>query len=169
MSREDEDRARVRAARRLLRRLEARTRLEQLAGAAAEVLVEQRELERLKYHYLPMWSAWCFLTRTTQGLPSQVPFTDYMKGSMREFDETSDELRIDGDTCRVIDQAVDELTGRGVVHARAVLAVRYLNAAGAAVYRSGRVTDIEPDQVDDLCDQAERALVPIVKRRGLLL
>lgn len=35
-----------------------------------------------------MWSEWCSLTTLTRGAPSEVPFTEYMKPSVREFDET---------------------------------------------------------------------------------
>lgn len=163
------DRNRARELARLFHRLSARMRLEELAGAAYKVSTDTRELERLKHDYLPMWSTWCALHRVTQGVPGQVPFTDYMKGSMREFDQTSDEQRIDGDTCRLIDQAVDELTAAGHVHARAVLAVRYLNERVATVFRSQRLVDFDPEQADELCDHVERELLPIVKRLGLLL
>jgi hypothetical protein len=144
-------------------------RLEQLAASPAPASQEQRELERLKHYYLPMWSEWCQLTTLSRGLPSEVPFTEYMRPTVRQFDETDWLKKIDAEACRIVDQAVDELTGRGITHARAALAVRYLNARGAAVFRSGRLLELKPDQVEDLCDQAERELVPICKRRGLLL
>lgn len=167
---EDEERARARAARRLLRRLEARMRLEQLAASAPPATQGQRELERLKHYYLPMWAEWCQLSTLSRGLPSDVTFTEYMKPTVREFDETDWLKKIDAEACRLVDQAVEELTGRGkMVHARAVLAVRYLNARGAAVYRSGRLVDIDADQVEDLCDAVERQLAEICKRKGLLL
>ena len=170
MSGEDKDLARARAARKLLRRLEARTRLEQLAASPPPATQGQRELERLKHYYLPMWAEQRRRDAIERGLPTEVPFTEYMKGSMREFDETDWWKKIDGEACALVDQAIDELVGAGGFRlARAVLAVRYLNAASAAVYRNGRVQDLEPRMVEDLCDRAERQLVPIVKRRGLLL
>ncbi len=168
MSSED-DGARDRAARRLLHRLEARMRLEQLAASPATASQEQRELERLKFYYLPMWSEWCRSTTLSRGLPTEVPFTDLMRPTVRQFDETDWLKKIDAEACRIVDQAVDELAGRGLAHARAALSVRYLNAASVAVFRSGRLVPLEPGQAEDLCDQVERALVPIVKRRGLLL
>src|ERR1700741_2816133 len=133
MSREDGPQARDRAARKLLHRLEARARLEQLAAAPAPGAQDQREVERLKYYYLPMWSEWCRLTTLSRGVPSEVPFTDYMKGSMREFDHSEWWKKIDAEACRLVDQAVDELGSQGMPLARAALAARYLNAPGVAV------------------------------------
>lgn len=144
-------------------------RLEGLGGVLHQVTQEQRELERLKYHYLPMWAEMRRRDSIERGLPSDAPLRDYMKPSVREFDETAG-ADPDRDACAIVDKAIDELVGAGGFRlARAVLAVRYLNAAGAAVYRGGRVQNIEPQQVETLCDRAERLLVPITKRMGLPL
>lgn len=162
-------RTRAREIAKLFDRLRSRMRLEGLASVVHQVSAEERELERLKYYYLPMWSAWCASITIERGAPSQVPFTDYMKGSMREFDETGLAAKIDAEACRLIDQAVNELAGSGNLHARGVLNVRYLNARVANVFRSGRLVVLDPEQADELCDHVERDLLPIVKRKGLLL
>lgn len=159
-----------RALARLRVRLEARMRLEELAAAdTAGVSAADRELERLKYHYLPMWAKLRKRDAIERGLPSDVPYSDYMKPSVREFNEAGED-EPDRDACAIVDKAIDELVGAGGFRlARAVLAVRYLNAAGASVYRSGRVHELETKMVEDLCDRAERQLVPIVLRMGLPL
>jgi len=47
--------------------------------------------------------------------------------------------------------------------------VRYLNAAGPSVYRSGRLVHLDLEHIEDICDEAERLMVAIVKRRNLPL
>jgi len=128
--------------------------------------INKGELERLKYFYLPMWSEWVRFSRVGRGLPSQVPYCDYMKPMMPDnFD--SDE-RPDPWAVRIIDASVDEV-GERVSLARAALGVRYLNAAGPSVYRSGRLVHLDLEHIEDICDEAERLMVAIVKRRNLPL
>jgi len=127
----------------------------------------QDELARLKRDYLPQWAAVAYGSAVGSGLPGQVPFADYMKGSVRQFDE-SGEGKPDHWVCNLIEAAIIEITPR-LFLARAALCVRYLNARGPAVYRSGRLTYISQEEVEDLADEAERRLVPVVVRRGLPL
>lgn len=169
MSESYRERLRARAVGRLYKRLQSRMRLEKLAAASSYVSQADRELERLKYHYLPMWAELRRRDSIERGLPSESKLTDYMKPSVREFDQTAG-AEPDREACKVIEQSIDELVGAGGFRlARAVLAVRYLNAKGASVFRSGRTVHLEPQIVEGLCDRAERQLVPIVKRRGLPL
>lgn len=129
--------------------------------------VNQDELARLKRDYLPQWASAAYGSAVGCGLPSQVPFADYMKGSVREFDETG-EGDPDHWVCNLIEAAIIEITPK-LFLARAALGVRYLNARGPSVFRSGRLTHITPEEVEDLADESERRLVPVVKRRGIPL
>lgn len=127
----------------------------------------QDELARLKRDYLPMWADFAYGSAVGRGLPAQVPFADYMKGSVRQFDESGDG-KPDHWACNLIEASIMEITPK-LFLARAALCVRYLNARGPAVYRSGRLTKVTRDEVEDLADEAERRLVPVVKRRGIPL
>ncbi len=129
--------------------------------------VDEDELARLKRDYLPMWAAVAYGSAVGSGLPGQVPFADLMKGSAREFDESGEAER-DHWVCNLVEAAIMEITPK-LPLARAALCVRYLNARGPSVFRSGRLVHITMAEVEDLADAAERRLVPIVKRRGIPL
>lgn len=133
----------------------------------AIVVVDEDELARLKRDYLPMWAAVAYGSAVGSGLPSQVPFADLMKGTPREFDESGEPER-DHWVCNLMESAITEITPK-IPLARAALCVRYLNARGPSVFRSGRLVHITLAEVEDLADAAERRLVPIVKRRGIPL
>lgn len=141
-----------------------------MMGALAMAMkstIDEDELARLKREYLPMWAAVAFGSAVGRGLPDQVPFADYMKGSVRQFDE-SGEGKPDHWACNVIEAAVIEITPK-LPLGRAALCVRYLNVRGPSVYRSGRLVSISLEEIEDLADEAERRLVPVVKRRGIPL
>lgn len=127
--------------------------------------VNEDELYRLKRDFLPQWAALSFGSAVGRSLPSEVPFVDYMKPSvsMGGADDKPDPW-----VCNLVEAALLEITPKMPL-ARAALAVRYMNARGPSVYRSGRIEQVAPGTLDDLADEAERLLVPQVKRRGLPL
>jgi hypothetical protein len=128
-------------------------------------VVDEDELARLKRDYLPMWAALAYGSAVGKGAPGEVPYVDYMKPgvSMGDADEAPDPW-----VCNIIEAAILEISPK-LPMARAALSVRYLNARGPAVYRSGRLERLETAEIEDLADKAERLLVPVVKRRGLPL
>lgn len=128
--------------------------------------VDEDALARLKRDYLPMWASLAYGSAVGRGLPSAVPFARYMKGTVREFDHSGETQ--DHWACNVIEASIEEITPK-IPLARAALSVRYLNARGPCVYRSGRLTHIGKADLEDLADQAERLLVPVAKRRGIPL
>jgi hypothetical protein len=101
--------------------------------------------------------------------PDEVPYLDYMVPSV-------DGGRLDDDegyapnpyVRKLVDAAIDDLTP-SMPLARAVLAVRYMNARGPSVYRSGRLLTVPPAELDNMADTAELRLIPICRRRGLFL
>lgn len=131
-------------------------------------VVEDAELLRLKRDYLPMWAERDSGVSVGSGFPTDVPYRDYMKphySGSYDPDPLPDPW-----VSRLIDAAIDELTGTGGFGlARAALSVRYMSARLPSVIRSGRLTQMECEEIEDLADRAELALVPIVKRRGLPL
>lgn len=129
--------------------------------------VTDDELQRLKYEYLPMWADACYGSRVGTGLSGEVPYADYMKGSMREFDETGGR-RIDHEAVNKIDQAIDEITPKAPL-ALPALSMRYMNARGPSVFRHGRLLRVEKGVIEDVADLAERLLVPVLKRKGIPL
>ena len=132
--------------------------------------VDERELARLKRDYLPQWGAQRKSDRVGRGAPSDVPYKDYMKPHFSGSMVDPEDERPDPWVCRLIDAGIDELCGqRGMWHARAALAVRYISAGLPSVFRHGRLQAMGPDEAEELADEAERRLVPIVKRRGLPL
>lgn len=127
--------------------------------------VNADELIRLKRDYLPMWAQLGRGSASGKGMPSEVPYVDYMKPSvsMGGADDAPDHW-----VCNIIEAGIMEITPK-IPMARAALAVRYLNARGPKVFRSGRLIDVDLGLVEDYCDATELALVPVVKRRGLPL
>lgn len=124
------------------------------------------ELQNLKRH-LQDYFTWDDRCKVGRGAPSAVPYVNYIRGTVPggSFDV---EAEPDPWTCTLLDACIDELSGRMAL-ARAALAVRYRSAGLPSVFRSGRLTQYEADEVENLADQAEIALVPIAKRRGLPL
>ncbi len=126
---------------------------------------EQDALERLKRDYLPMWAELAYGSAVGRGAPGEVPYVNYMRPgvSMGDADEKPDPW-----VCNIVEASIDEITPK-IPMARAALSVRYLNARGPSVYRSGRLYAYKSAEVEDLADAAELALVPVCKRRGLPL
>lgn len=126
----------------------------------------EEALDRLKRDYLPMWAATAYGAAVGRGAPGEVPYADYMKGSVREFDYSGDER--DNWVCNLVEAGIEEIAPK-IPFARAALSVRYVRGAQEppAVYRSGRTE--RAIQLDDIADRAELALVPICRRRGLPL
>lgn len=130
---------------------------------------EQEALERLKRDYLPMWAELAYGSAVGRKLPSEVPYVDYMKPgvSMGGADDEPDH-----DVCNIINAGIDEITPK-IPAALAALAARYVRGAKAPapeVFRSNRTGEpVKLYWIDDIADQAEVALVPVCKRRGLPL
>jgi hypothetical protein len=128
---------------------------------------DQDALQRLKRDYLPQWAALAYGSAVGKGFPGEVPYVDYMKGGV-STGETIDEP--DNWVCNIIEKGIEELTPR-IPMARAALSSRYVRGASEptpAVYRSMRTA--EPTKlywIDDIADLAEKALVPLCRRRGL--
>lgn len=151
----------------VFRRLNARARLSALADEGVPRTEEERELARLKHDYLPQWAMLDRWTKVGKGLPGKSTMVDLMRPTASwELQEPSND--IDPLVCSIINSALDEITPR-LPMARAALGVRYMNAMGPAVYRSGRLYSFTQDEIEDLCDAAERLLVPVVKRKHLRL
>lgn len=130
--------------------------------------LEDEALDRLKRDYLPMWAAVSGGSSIGRGAPGEVPYADYMKGTMREFDDSGVE-EPDHWVVNIIEAAILEISSV-IPLARAALSVRYvMRAKTPAVYRSGRLQFLGPTEIDDLADQAELALVPVCRRRNLPL
>ena len=126
-------------------------------------------VNRIK-RYLQEWAAF-ERTDTCNGDDglSEVPYLDYMVPSVDGGRLDDDEGYAPNAYVRVmVDAAIDELTP-AMPLARAALAVRYMNARGPAVYRSGRLETLDLEKVEDMADDAERRLIPICRRRGLFL
>lgn len=126
-------------------------------------------LMRMK-RYLQEWAA---LERVDscngRDAPAEVPYLDYMVPSVESGRLEDDEgYAPNAYVRRLVDAAIDELT-LAMPLARAALAVRYMNARGPSVYRSGRLESITPADIEDMADTAERRLIPICRRRGLFV
>lgn len=149
---------------RLFRKLTARERLRELADAPSAE--RDPELARLKY-YLAGWAAQSEPATMGRGVPGQVPYADYMRPTA-SWDLEGEVDRLDASIRRAIDEAVLELSGK-IPLCRPVLMTRYMNINGPAVYRSGRTYRLTRGEIEDIADEAEGALVPIVKHRGVVL
>ena len=157
-----------------MRRLEGRERLLALARAARESKSENPELERLKA-YLLEWATRQVPLGAARKDRSESCLADFMKTDSPELSEllgSSDNWAME-----VIDASVSDLLSlpRGV-EMHASLRARYLNegfskAAGMSirVFRSGRLQHLSAIEADVLADDAEIALIPIVKKRRLPL
>lgn len=155
--------------RRLFQKLQARERLRALLPVdAVELSQEARELVRLKRDYLPQWAAVGWGSAVGKGLPGEAPMVGFMRPTASWELEQRGWEEADAWACNLIESAINEITVR-LPLARAALTVRYLNSNGPSVYRSGRLTQLSQAEIEDLCDAAERLLVPVVKRKGLPL
>lgn len=127
------------------------------------------ELDRLRA-YLSDWADWTRRYKVQTGLPSSVPYVDLMKASFSSGFGTplEDYQTINTVAMRIIDASMSDLDAV-VKNGRAALNWRYLNARGPAVYRSGRLPGLSMMELDAMADASELGLLPIVKRKGLLL
>ena len=126
----------------------------------------ESELERLR-EYLREWAECSERWRPTRGLPNAIHYlVDNMKAGVAD----SSDFRAgpNGWAMTVIDTQLENLAKR-IPEAQAVLLVRYLNKAGPAVWRHGRLTHLDQYAVDQLADRVELELMPLVKREGLPL
>ena len=155
----------------LMRKLQVRERLLEMAGAARAALPQDqgaRELARLK-DYLDAWVQTQEEYFPWLGMPSSTSFAPEQTNcrTATEYAERSDRW-----VMMEIHQAIeDDLPARPEGSAmRLALRVRWLNeAVGARVYRAGRLAHLNSGEVDALADRAERELVVIVKKRGVPL
>lgn len=128
------------------------------------------ELQNLKRH-LQDYFAWDDRCKVGRGAPGGVPYADYMRGTV-PASSFGLESEPDPWTCKLLDACVDEVSALrrpSFSLARAALAVRYRSAGLPSVFRSGRLTGLELEEIENLADEVEIALVPIAKRRGLPL
>jgi len=96
------------------------------------------------------------------GYLSAVPWLDQILGSIDSYCEDDDyDRRIRATEMRQVDEAVRSLSPD---HQNAIYVV-YLNEAGPAVWRSARKPMKE---IRALCEDAERLLVPALRRRDVV-
>lgn len=127
------------------------------------------ELDRLR-QYLSDWQAMQKpIQATTTGLPGSVPWIQYMKPNIPWDNEETDRETVNFAAMKIVDQSMDELYAAQPESAIAIR-WRYLNInVGAFVFRHNRLKGLTIEQLEDLADGGERLLLPIVKRRGLIL
>lgn len=153
------------------RRLQTVNRLMQLLhDAVCGETREERELRRLK-EYLLDWKRWTENWRPKLGMPRAVPYLDRMRPSIALDLPRDEKDRPDPWAMGLIDTSIEDLAALPDGAAmRAALRVRMLNeAVNARVFRHGVLRALTSEAVDELADQAEAALVPIVKAKGLPL
>jgi hypothetical protein len=155
----------------LLAKLGVRERLKQLAQAyhAHQLSADELELARVR-DYLDAWVRHQEKYRPRLGLPSSSAFAPALSNARTasEYHERSDAWML-----QQVDAAVEEDLPILEPDGRAMwlaLRMRWLNVkVGPRVFRSGRLRHLDPAEVDDLADAAERALIPMFKRRKLPL
>jgi len=156
---------------RTARRLKAVARLQALlAHAVGMETTEERELRRL-HEYLLMWKRWTENWEPRLGFPKTVPYVDLMRPSISMDLPREGEEKPDPWAMNIMDTSIDELGKlEDGMAMRAALRVRMLNEAyGIHVFRHGRLQKLKPEDVDELADRAEAALVPIIKAKGIPL
>lgn len=155
----------------LLHKLKIRERLQgMLKAATANAPVTPAEIELARCRdYLDAWSLHQAMYRPRLGAPGSSSFApDQTSASTAsEYYERSDAWAMEQ-----VDAAVEEDLP-GLPEGRALwlaLRMRWLNIrTGPRVFRSNRLTHLDPSEVDELADAAERALIPILKRRKVPL
>lgn len=148
----------------LMRKLQARDRLQTMADAVRQQAPDPagREIERLK-EYLSEWVEWqrgYFPPHLTGGHGAAWVSAQSNATSASEYLERADRWAME-----TLHGCIEEglaMYPEGV-QLRAALRLRWLNETIAAVFRSNRF------DLDEMADRAERALVELVKRRGLPL
>ena len=126
-------------------------------------------LNRLRA-YLSDWADWTRKYRVQIGLPNSVPYLTSMRASYPDsFGQPLDDYQtINTVAMRIIDVSMTDLS-QAMPQGQAALNWRYLNANGPAVYRIGRLPGLSMIELDTIADDAELVLLPIVRRKGLLL
>lgn len=155
------------AQRRLFRKLEQRNRLMRLADAGGPARTrEQREIEALK-SYIDQWCRWMASgVASSSDFPGSSSFAEPGRSWEHAILDPLDTPNIWA--IKIVDAAMTELAGLpDGMRMRAALKVRWLNEVmNAVVFRHSRIATSE---IDDLADAGERAMIPLVKRRGLPL
>ena len=154
------------ATRRLLRKLEERARLRALADIAeGPKTMAEFEVSAVR-DYLDQWATWMQRDQFGGEYPHASSFVEEGRSWEHSILDPLDVPNLWA--IKIVDAAMIELAGvPGGLRMRVALQIRWLNEnVDAAVFRSSRVS---LDQVDDIADAAERALIPMLKRRGLPL
>jgi hypothetical protein len=129
-------------------------------------VVLKEEVGRLR-EYLAMWVEWQRSYSVVRGAPCASSFAREESGarSASEFLERSDNWAM-----HLVEASVDDLRKRhdGEIM-RTALRMRWLNEVGPSEFRAIRIDNLSREQADHFADLGERALVDIVKRRGLSL
>lgn len=153
----------------LFRKLAARDRLMRMAAEAkgSPLSREAWEIQRLR-GYLAEWGEFQERYRAYLGSGRVVSFA---AGNTNPIWEAMEYLEISQKQAMAdIGAAIEDLSilpdGAAM---RAALRIRLLNeTVGAKVFRSGRLATLNPGEVDGLADRAELALIPMLKKKGLL-
>ncbi len=128
-----------------------------------------QQIDRLRV-YLADWQEWERRFKMDLGAPNSVPWARFMKNDKPSGDnEASGQATINEPAMLIVDASVEELRDKEPEKAIAIR-WRYLNInVGAFVLRFRRLEGLNMMQLDALADQAELTLLPIAKRRGLIL
>lgn len=158
----------------MFRRLRGRERLMRLAAESVPKTREELELERLK-SYLLEWADRQKHAYGTRGSADSC-LSEYTKSGSPSASELFEQST--GWAMAILDASMDDLIAIKPDGAlmRPALRVRYLSEGIAPggelkirVFRSGRLEGLSAVAADVLADRAEKALIPITKRRGLPL
>lgn len=127
------------------------------------------DLDRLRA-YLSDWIRWEGRFKTDLNIRNSASWVKFMKPSAPAWDaEATDAETFNVPAMQIIDQAM------AVIHVDSpilelCLRWRYLNVnVQAHVFRLPRLRLFSTEQLDELADAAEKALLPIVRRKGLVL
>lgn len=113
---------------------------------------------------LRQWARWDRRWKPKHGYPSAVPYLDNIRPTVDSYSEGEDyDEEIDAAAMKSIDQALEHDLTR---HQAIAIRMTYLNEVGPAVWRSNRVPRA---QVRRLCEEAELALIPALRRRHVRL
>lgn len=115
-------------------------------------------LEDVRF-FLRQWRRWVQAWKAPLGLSPAVNWVSCMVPYVSCGETICDE--VDSIIMRCVDAAVESLEPSK----RAALRIVYLNEIGPAVFRSGRM---ERGEVRRLCDEAERDLIPMLRRKGVV-
>jgi len=125
-------------------------------------------LDRLRA-YLSEWQVWEKRYVIDNGYPSSAPWARFMKTSAAWDAEATGVATINVPAMQIIDSGMESLHKTEPVLSIAIR-WRYLNVSVQAhVFRHKRLAGLSMEQLDELADGGERALLPIVVRLGMLL